>query len=153
LNGGVLLFDSTGPILAPQVGAAGEVNFFKNFPQTYTSATVTNLPSVSDAIRILGPGTHTITFAQPMTNPILAILSLGGLGTVKLDFGIQPVTLLKTGPGNWGTGTPLVVTGNVVSGKESNGLLQFPGTMTSLTFSSDLTENWWGFTVGIPITP
>jgi hypothetical protein len=154
LSGAALVFDSTGPILAPQLGTAGEVNFFKNFPQTYTvSPVVTNSPGTADAIRITGPGTHTITFAQPVTNPIMAILSLGGIGTVNLNFGTQPVVLLKTGPGNWGTGRPLTVLGTVVSGFEGNGLLQFPGTMTTLTFTSDLPENWWGFTIGVPIAP
>ena len=144
--------DVTGPILPPQLGAATEVNFFKNFQQTYTNPpAVTNSPGTADAIRIIGPGTYTIVFSAPVTNPILAILSLGGTSTIKLTFVNQPVVLLKTGPGNWGTGTPLVVLNNTVTGKEGNGLIQFPGTMTSLTFTSDLAENWWGFTVGVPI--
>jgi hypothetical protein len=134
--------------LAPQLGSATEVNFFTNFQQTYTSPTVLNSPPNADAVRITGPGTHTITFAAPVTNPVIALLSLGGAGTVNLNFGTQPVVLLKTGPGNWGVGTPLTVVGNVVTGKEGNGLLQFPGTMTTLTFTSDLAENWWGFTIG-----
>lgn len=148
LNGSVVIFTSTGPILAPQLGSATEVNFFQNFPETYTSPTVLNSPPNADAVRIIGPGTHTITFTSPVTNPVMAVLSLGGFNTVSLNFGTQPVILLKTGPGHWGIGAPLTVTGNVVAAKEGNGLLQFPGTMTTLTFTSDLAETWWGFTIG-----
>ena len=151
VNGVTVTFTSTGPILTPQLGAATDPNYWQAFPATYMGGPVTNPPTTSDAVRIQGPGTYTITFSQPVTDPVMGILSLGGgLLTVTLDFKTQPVVLLKTGPGFWAVGTPLKVVGNTVVGQEGNGLIQFPGTFTTLTFSSNVLENWWGITVGIP---
>jgi hypothetical protein len=141
----------TGPAMLPaQLGVAGEVNFWQSFPSTYSGGPVLNAPDTSDAVRLQGPGTYTITFSEPVTDPVMGLLSLGGLAMVTLDFGVQPVILLKTGPGAWGVGLPLAVVGNTVIGKEGNGLVQFPGTMTTLIFNADVTENWWGFTIGAP---
>ena len=150
LNGQAITFDGTGPILDAYSGLPGQQNYWQAFPATYSGGPVTNAPATSDAIRIQGPGTYTITFGQPVTDPVMGILSLGGNATVTLDFGAQPVILLKTGPGFWAVGKPLVIVGNTIVGTEGNGLVQFPGTFASLTFSANVLENWWGFTIGVP---
>ena len=152
LNGQAITFTGTGPMLAPQTGAAGQPIYWFNNSATYTGGAVTNPPVTSDIIRLLGPGVFTITFAQPVTNPVMALLSFGGLTPISFDFGTQPFTILKSGPGTFGNRAPLTQTGNVLFGTESNGLIQFQGTMTTLTWSMPVAETWTGFTIGIDDT-
>lgn len=132
-------------------GAPGEPNYFTNNVATYSSSVVTNIPPTADLVKMHNAGVVTITFAAPVVDPVIAIVSMGGLAAVQWDFGTQPLTILSTGPGSFGTGTPLSKIGtSVLSGKESNGVVQFPGTMTTLSFTVVTAENWGGFTVGIP---
>ena len=53
---------------------------------------------------------------------------------------------LESEPQN--TAAVLLVVGNVVSGQEVNGTIQFQGTFTSLTWTNPQFENWYGFNVG-----
>lgn len=143
----------TGPLtLPPQLNNVG-VPYWAHTPTSFKALPpVENSPPTADVIRLTTAGTYTLTFAQPVTNPVMAILSLGGLdGAVTLDFLTQPVTLLSTGTGFFGGNTLLSIIGNTVGGKEVNGLVQFPGTMTTLTFTMNPGENWSGVTVGIPV--
>lgn len=160
-NANAMTVTVTGPLNpVPLLGAAGEPNYWALFPATYTPPGGTP-PLTSDMVRMTGgpgTGTYTIAFSQPVTNPILAIASLGGMVSASFDFGVQPFMLLTQGPGAWGTGTPFVVAGNVVTGKESNGVIQLLGTMNQITFTLPVAETWFGFTVGmadegVPVTP
>jgi hypothetical protein len=142
-----------GPLtLAPQLNNIGTF-YWGNTPTSYRfPPAVENSPSTADVIRLTSAGAYTITFAQPVTNPVMTLLSLGGsaLVPITLDFLAQPVVLLATGTGTFGFGGPLTVSGNTVVGLETNGLIQFPGTMTTLMFTMNPGENWSGLTVGIP---
>lgn len=153
----------TGPLtLAPLLGAAGEPNYFASRTGTYTAPPVVeNLPPTSDVIKTTLAGDYTLTFSQPVTDPIFAIVSMGGTTptTSLWNFGEQPVVILKSGPGSFGTGAPLSftatvtngVTSYILAGTEGNGLVQFPGTMTTLKFKIVNPENWSGFQLGLPV--
>lgn len=130
------------------LGGVADANYWAGRPIYSTEGLPA--PTTTDIIRVNSNGVYTLTFAQPVTNPIFAIVSLGGGTVPRWDFGAQPVTILKVGPGQFGNGT-FSVTGNILTGNEAHGLVQFPGTMTSLTWVVTNAENWTGFTVGIPV--
>lgn len=156
---GSLSVSFVGPIaLTPLVGAPGEQNFWAAFPASYAApaAGVPNAPATSDMIRVSGnanavAATYMIRFSELVTNPVMAIASLGGPPTpTRFDFGSQPFVLLNQGPGFWGTGT-LTQIGNVLEGKEGNGVIRLSGSMNTILFSMPTPEVWTGFTVGIEV--
>jgi hypothetical protein len=95
-------------------------------------------------------GTNTITFSSPVTDPVIALWSVGAASnTVELAFNITP-TLVSSGLSNLSLAGTLVVSGNTAIGDEGNGTLLFTGTYSSITFISDAEAftGTWGFTVG-----
>ncbi len=120
---------------------------------SFTGGTVTTSPStVGDVINQNGSftGTNTLTFSSPVVDPVFAIWSLGAAeAPASYTFNATP-TLEAGGPNaNFG-GSSITVVGNVVSGSEGNGVVQFTGTFTSLSWTSTPEiENFYGFTVGI----
>jgi hypothetical protein len=110
---------------------------------------------VGDEIHLLGAtGTNTITFASPVQNPLFAIWSLGRPSTeASFSFDATP-TFQAGGPNDQFGGAPITVLGNVVSGFEGNGVVQFSGTFSSLSWT-DTPENFYTFTVGMnePLGP
>lgn len=124
---------------------------------TYTNSAVPN-PPTNGMITVVGGNStvDTIIFSSPVTNPIIAIVSLGSPGTqVGFNF-LSSFTILATGPGYWGGGTFLTAFGNSVEGNESDGLIQFTGTFSALSFTVSGTDSYYsGFTVGVanPLRP
>jgi hypothetical protein len=118
---------------------------------SFTGGTVTASPSVvGDDLRLDGAftGTNTITFASPVTNPLFAIWSLGNGGNpASFTFGATP-TLEAGGPSSGFGGSSITVLGNVVSGVEGNGVVQFTGTFSSISWT-DTPEFFYAFTVGV----
>jgi hypothetical protein len=121
---------------------------------SFIGGTVTTSPSVmGDELRLIGspntsPITDTITFSSPVDNPLIAIWSLGSpLIGATFTFDATP-TLEAGGPNSAYGGSSITVAGNVVSGHEGNGVIQFDGTFSSITFTST-PENFYSFTVGI----
>lgn len=150
------------PALSSQFGGALDTDYWLG-REIYLVPGETNTPP-TDLIRVNANGTYTLTFSSPVKDPVMAIVSLGGGGcpgtplcSTSWDFGGQPVKVLKVGAGAFGNG-PLVVNVSVspglnqvvLTGTEGHGLVQFTGTMTSLTWSASTAENWAGFTIGIP---
>jgi len=122
---------------------------------SFIGGTVTTSPStVADDIRLNGSfaGTDTITFDSPIVNPVFAIWSLGapGLGA-SFTFNLTP-TFEAGGPNSQFGGVALSVVGNVVSGAEGNGVVQFTGTFSSISWTNTF-ENFYAFTVGTAGTP
>lgn len=139
--------------LNPAAQTAGGVSFWASFPATYTSAPeVDNGPPDSDIIRLTGGpgvGTQTLTFSQPVTNPVMAILSLGQSSVpVTYDFDAA-FEILNVGPGFFGNGTLTELPGDVLEGREGHGIIQFAGTLSSISWTIPSPEFWHGFTVGI----
>jgi hypothetical protein len=118
---------------------------------SFTGGTVTASPSVvGDDLRLNGSstGTNTITFDSLVDNPVFAIWSLGQPGfAASFTFNATP-TLEAGGPNSAFGGSSITVLGDVVSGHEGNGVVQFTGTFSSISWT-DTFENLYAFTVGI----
>jgi PEP-CTERM motif len=152
---------ASGTVPGVTVTYGGEIqNLLFNYPSwgpagTFDGGTVGNAPpSPGGIIRLFGGGNtiDTITFSSAVTNPILAIWSLGQGGiNPTFDFTATP-TFESGGPSNEFGGSAISVVGNSVLGVEGNGTVQFTGTYTSISWNNPTFENWYGFTVGITDT-
>lgn len=119
----------------------------------YTSAQVDNAPPASDIIELAYTNIKTLTFSQPIYNLVFAVVSLNHNG-YSFD---QDFNILSYGCGYWGCGSLIKntsVAGQYILesgsdlGTEPHGLIEFDGPVTSLTWTSEVSENWNGFTVG-----
>jgi hypothetical protein len=116
---------------SPFTNTAGTSNFFSGQPGTFTPS----LPT-SDSIGAFSEAGFTLSFAQPVVNPVFDIFSL----TSTLDFG-TPVTLVSAGPNIFG-GVSITVSGNRVIGQASgngfdaNGTFELSGSFSSLTVTA-----------------
>lgn len=140
--------------LSGNTQVAGGINYWvPNAP--YLNAVVGNAPPASDILTSVGGSptiTYTITFSQAVQNPVLAIVSLGAPGTPRTLQFDQSFTLLSSGTGYWGGAEPdsLFQAGNILTGIEGHGAIQFNGTFTSLSWKNPTFENWSGIQVGLP---
>jgi hypothetical protein len=117
---------------------------------TFVGGTVTTSPdTIRDYLRIDGNGgrTNTIVFASPVVDPVIAIWSLGATNT-SADFTFDQTPTLEVGGRNsiYG-GSSIIVSGNTVSGREGNGVVQFTGVFSSISWTNTY-ENYYAFTVG-----
>lgn len=116
----------------------------------YTQGGLT-APTNTDFILLVGPVTGTITFSAPVLNPYFALISVGEPNqSITYDFGPNAFTVLSNNNSScayWGCGS-YITSGNTLTGSEFSGTIQFLGTFTSISFTTDPTENWHGFTVG-----
>ncbi|MBS1799735.1 MAG: PEP-CTERM sorting domain-containing protein [Acidobacteria bacterium] len=120
---------------------------------TFTGGVVGNAPPASNnVVQLEGGQTYneTITFSTPVADPIFAIWSLGAGGTpAYFNFSASdPFNDLGGGPSAEYGGTGLVISGNSIFGKEGNGIVQFIGTYSSLTFTTPDYEGYYAFTIG-----
>jgi hypothetical protein len=156
-NGGA----ATGTSGVITVNYAGELDnlFFSTPswgpPSTFSGGTVSNPPATSDGIiQLQGgtrTGTNTITFSSAVLNPVMAIWSLGSGGIpARFVFNTSNLALEAGGPSNEFGGNPLTLSGNTVSGREGNGVVQFNGLVKSISWTNPDSEFWYGFTVGTP---
>jgi hypothetical protein len=129
-----------------------------NYPNTYSKpgtgiGYVDNVPSpYNESIALVGGNsTHnTITFSKSLVNPVMAIQSLGSGDQARYEF-TQSFTLLKQGNGAWGGGpNSLTQSGNILYGNEGNGIIQFTGTYSSISWTVPDGENYHMFTIGAP---
>ncbi|MCE9560286.1 MAG: PEP-CTERM sorting domain-containing protein [Armatimonadetes bacterium] len=155
-TGTITLPDSTtvgvtysGEVRSGQTSAQGI--FYWNIPTTYQSALIDNAPTTKDIITMVGGNSNvkTLTFSRPVTNLAMDILSFGRAGrpvsyTFNHDFSIQ-----NNGPGYWGNGPLGQSSPNTLTGSEGHGVIMFADTMTSLSWTAPVSEDWYGFTVGV----
>jgi hypothetical protein len=143
---------------------SGELNALINdYPSygpsgTFNGGTVSNAPPQANGIiQIYGgaqsPPTDTITFSQAVTDPVLAIWSLGQGGTTAsfVFSNSEPFTIESGGPTNEYGGGSIYAVGNTVYGAEGNGTVQFDGTFTQISWTNPTEEYWYGFAVGAPV--
>lgn len=144
----------SGEIAFTQLNHTG-TNFYQPASTFTAPPTVTNSPP-SDMIAIRGTATtHTITFGTAISDPIMEIVSLGqpGVGT-QYDFALssgQSMSILAQGPSNayGGCNTCLSLSGTTITGHEGDGIVQFTGTFTSLSWTGANPEYWNGITFGV----
>lgn|SRR5271165_5138838 len=112
-------------------------------------------PDTVDMVSLNGYNvTHTLTFSSPVTNPVMAIISLGDPGPYYTTYYFDhPPTILTSGAGWWVPGFTgsLIYTGvNGIQGIEGNGLVEFYGTYSEISWTGDdaNAEYWNGFNVG-----
>lgn len=149
---------ASGSMGGVNVSYSGELdNLFTNYPSytpasTWVGGLVGNTPSPNQIVQLVGGNRtiDTITFSQPVTNPVIAIWSLGQSGlTAEFDFNHTP-TFDAGGPSAEYGGSAITVNGNDVLGQEGNGSVHFAGTYSSISFTLPASEYWYRFTVGMP---
>lgn len=119
---------------------------------TFTGGIVGNAPTPHNGLALEGGQTYTetITFSHAVTDPAFAIWSLGS-GSVPAYFNFnssEPFNLLGGGPSAEYGGQSIVIAGTAIDGSEGNGLVQFIGTYSSLTFTTPNYEGYYSLTVG-----
>jgi PEP-CTERM motif len=119
---------------------------------TWQGGSVANAPPDNSGIQLFGSfgATDTVTFSSPVTDPVLAIVSLGQPGiTASFNFtASEPFVLLGGGPSSTWAGQALTRVGDIVYGAEGNGLVQFMGAFSSLTWTNPVFEDYYAVTVG-----
>jgi hypothetical protein len=120
---------------------------------SYIGGVVGNAPpAANNSIQLEGGVTYTesITFSSPVVDPILAIWSLGAAGTpASFDFtASEPFTVVAGGPSAEYGGSSITTSGNNIDGSEGNGVVQFNGTFSTITFTTPGYEDYYAFTVG-----
>lgn len=162
----------TGTIGSLTITYSGQTSgLLTNYPSwgptsTFTGGVVGNPPPQGNNSVGMEGGvgyTETITFSSPVADPIFAVWSLGAGGTpASFDFSSgEPFTVQGGGPSNEYGGTALYISGENVEGSEGNGIIQFNGVFSSITFTTPQYENYYAFTVGedqtltsqLPTTP
>lgn len=130
-------------------------DYVTSWPATYTSATVPNGPPAAELVALTGGDTtvDTITYSTPVLNPLMAFVSLGAPGTTVTYHFNEPFTVLSSGTGYWGSTDPVTpltqLPGNEMSGQESDGVIQFDGNFTSISWTIPGTGEYWdGYTFG-----
>jgi len=141
----------TGDILTGQTQLDGGFNHWLP-TSTFTGAANVNAPSNGNLIALSG-GTatvDTITFSQAITNPLVALWSVGSPGgPITYNFSDPYVIVAGGANAEFGGSSIFPVTATIVGGQEGNGVLVFPGTFTTLTFTVPTAEFFHGFTVGV----
>lgn len=148
---------STAGTLATYSGGSGLVANYPSYTPIGTFADgiiVDNGPTSANGILKITGGNlaeNTVFFNTPVLNPVMAIWSLGQGGiAANFTFTTTP-TFVSGGPSAEYSGSPITVLGNVVSGIEGNGTVQFLGTFTEISWTNSVYENWYGFNVGAPV--
>ena len=123
-------------------------------PTTFAGGTVSDGPTNPGIIGLDGAntGTDTLTFSQAVVNPVMSFYSVGSLEVLVTYTFSAPFTIESGGPDDYGGGTIIQPPGspNVLSGMEGSGTVQFTGTFTSISWTTQGDETYHGFTLGLP---
>jgi hypothetical protein len=144
---------------------------------TYVGGVVGNAPT-QDVVVVTGPEpdygspavvSETISFSSPVTNPVMAIWSLGSVNIPAVFIFTDPFVLEAGGPDGYtggqsieactdatlahcsstlGTSAIGVNPVYVVYGEEGSGSIMIPGTYSSISFTTPDEEWSYGFSVG-----
>lgn len=141
----------SGDVTFAQTGTG--INYWtEGAPAPYTGNTViSNAPTPREMVAMSLASTNTVTFSHALTDPIMAIVSMGSPNRlVTYDFN-APFTVLSEGMGYWGDGTYSLFAGDVLQGSELHSAIQFNGTFSSISWTTAPGENWHGMTIGMPV--
>ncbi len=134
-------------------------DYTSSSPSPYISAGVPDAPTSSDILAMTGVNgiTNTLTFSAPVTDPVMAFVSVGRPG-IEVDYAFDaPFDVVSSGRGWWSTyynilpiGGLFTQVGNTLRGEEGDGVIQFHGTFSSISWTSTSgVEVWQGFTIGV----
>jgi hypothetical protein len=136
------------------VNASTQIGGFVWLPtSTFSGGTVADAPTNNTEITLTGgagTATNTIAFSQAVTDPVLAIASLGQGGiNAQFDFLGSPSFAIEAGgpSANFG-GSSIVMCGSNVCGQEGSGVIQFFGTFSSISWTNPVFEDYYLITVG-----
>lgn len=84
----------------------------------------------------------------------MAVYSLGR-SSLEVTYNFDsPFDVIVGGGSSASEGSSVVeLSGNILSGIEGNGTMQFLGTFTSISFTVPTYESWHGFTIGVQQVP
>jgi hypothetical protein len=126
-----------------------------NPASTWADGTILSngLTQTNNIMQIFGgtPTVNTLSFSQPVIDPVLAIFSLGSAiqGPASFVFtGLNPLNIVG-GPSAEFGGNALSLSGVTVSGVEGNGSIQFLGAYSSISWTNPQFEDYYGFNVGV----
>lgn len=143
----------TGEVASPSQTASGPTNYW-NPATPYLSSTVDNAPGDNGIVTLTGGHSihQTLTFDTPVTDPIIALVSVGQDNVPVHYVFDQAFTILSSGTGYWGGASTNLFQEDpdTLLGKEGHGAIQFSGTFTSIGFDVPDYEYWHGFSVGMP---
>ncbi|MGX5857101.1 T9SS type A sorting domain-containing protein [Dyadobacter jiangsuensis] len=133
INGIGYTYQSSQPI-----GTTGSVFGIGNFPASY------GVPNVNPTIRNTQVTSNTLTFASPMTNPVLVFASIGsGSISVGITFG-APVEVL------WSQGV-VQNSSTQITGREGYAIVRMTGSFSSVSFNYTVAESWANFVFGATV--
>ncbi|MCS3870752.1 hypothetical protein J3D55_003668 [Chryseobacterium ginsenosidimutans] len=139
INGIDYTFTSSKPMIA-----STSVYNHSFFPASY--AVPNNNPTIGNT----QASTNTLTFAQPMVDPILVFSSIGSTSiTVPIIFN-KPVQVL------WSysqSGYFVINSPTQITALEGYTIIKVPGTHNSISFDYTVSENWSNFTFGANPAP
>jgi len=157
--GGVSVTLTTTDVINPvQVDGGVWGNLWGANPETYIGGGVDNGPPDADMVGFVGGGVQTLTFSEPVSDPVIAIISLGSAQVMDYVFN-DPFSILSSGPNPFSGGAPppplTNPSGNVLRGSESSGIIRFSGTFTTLTWDIPVPEiaGWQAIQVAIAPSP
>lgn len=126
---------------------------------TYTSATVATAPTET-IIAINANGTDTVNFVgTPVSNLIMDVFSLGQSNPAIITSYTfnQDFEVLSCGPNAYFNGScfqqGVGYIGDTLTGAEGNGVIEFLGDVSTLTFTVSNAEQFSGFDFGISTAP
>ena len=101
------------------------------------------------------PITNTISFSVPVDDPIMDIVCSGQQGQANNYEFNTPFTILSQATGYFGgfgsgLSNPF---GNRLHGLEGDGLIQFKGSFSSISFTASPFVYWGGFNVAVAVVP
>jgi gliding motility-associated-like protein len=138
INGIDYTFTSSKPMIA-----STSVYGYSLFPASYA------IPNNNPTIGNNQASSNTLTFAQPMVDPILVFSSIGGVVAVPIIFN-KPVEVL------WSTSQSGYFTINSptqITALEGYTVIKVPGTHNSISFDYTVSENWTNFIFGANPAP
>ncbi len=137
----------TGDYLFAIVDDSG-ANYWTPTSAFHDHGLVDNEPGLRDILGAQGGNetVHTLTFSQPVVDPVMALVDLGHKnGPVTFDFD-QSFDVVCYGPG----GREIVEQPNcVLCGEGGDGTILFPGTYSQISWTIPVDSDWHGFTAGI----
>ena len=123
---------------------------------SFLGGPVGNVPTnANGALKLIGglgedATTNTITFSEALINPVFLIWNLGQVGkSARFDFLESPsISIVAGGPTTQYGGGALTLSGFNAVGMAGNGVLQFSGAVTSISWKNPVATNYYAFTVG-----